>query len=162
MKYTIGYVATSSCKRNIQTVESILKGKEVSVEIKIHHDELECPQTSDFKLSDEIFKKYNYQGDVIINELLHKELPGFNSLDKAAKIMLDFMFSTGNKRETVDLYCTHDFQMAILYAALFDLKKDDDVLKKKWPMMMEGMILWGKREDFYCGWRGTVKHFIDF
>lgn len=76
--------------------------------------------------------------------------------------MLDYIFDNGNIENTVDLFCTHDFQMAILYAYLFDFGKiKDDFIKNKWPMMLEGMIIWGARNHFWCSWRNEVKEFIN-
>ena len=89
-------------------------------------------------------------------------MEGFNSIQESAKIMLDYMFSNGNLENTVDLYCTHDFQMAILYAYLFDFASTrKSIENNKWPMMLEGMILWGEKNHFWCSWRNEIRQFVN-
>ena len=154
----IGFVASSSCDRNIQTCEEILLGANCKREIFIAPNELEGPQTKDKTLSDKIFEQLSNQE--IILQMNRGDIPGFNSLKTATDIMLDFIFANGNKENTVDLFCTHDFQMAMLCSEFFNLYShklsfQDD----KWPMMLEGMIFWGNRKDFYCAWRDKVKGF---
>lgn len=163
LDYDVGFVASSSCLRNIQTCKEILYGKGVEKEIKQAPNELEGPQTKDRELSDKVFEEYNFQNDKIIFLLKNEGLPGFNSIYNSSKIMLDFIFGNGNKKNTVDLFCTHDFQMAILYAALFDFARTKESIKEnKWPMMLEGMIFWGTRNHFWCSWRNEIKEFVDY
>ncbi len=162
LRYNIGFFASSSCDRNIQTCNEILLGKGVKKKLIIASKELEAPQIKDRCVSDKVFADYNYRSDVIIHKLVTDGLPGFYSIEETAKIMLDFIFAYGNEANTVDLFCTHDFQMAILYAYLFDFTSSEEELEyKKWPMMLEGMIFWGKRNHFWCSWRGQIKEFIN-
>ena len=159
----IGFVASSSCDRNIQTCEEILLGAKCKREIIIAPNELEGPQTKDKGLSDKVFEQYNFANNEIIYQMKKDSLPGFNSVEDATKIMVDFMFANGNKENSVDLFCTHDFQMAILYAGLFNFAETkDSIINNKWPMMLEGMIFWGNRNHFWCAWRGEVKEYNDF
>lgn len=156
----IGFVASSSCDRNIQTCEEILLGAKCKREIIIAPNELEGPQTKDKGLSDKVFEQYNFANNEIIYQMKKDCLPGFNSVEDATKIMVDFMFANGNKENSVDLFCTHDFQMAILYAGLFNFAETkDSIINNKWPMMLEGMIFWGNRNHFWCAWRGEVKEY---
>ncbi|MBR7063756.1 MAG: hypothetical protein IKI31_01165 [Treponema sp.] len=158
----IGFVASSSCKRNIQTTKNVLLGKGVEKEIVVASKELEGPQTQDSKLSGKLFEELKYNNEEIIFCMNNEKLPGFNSIEESAKIMLDFIFANGNKANTVDLFCTHDLQMAILYAHLFGFGKTrESIAENKWPMMLEGMILWGERNHFWCSWREDVKEFCD-
>lgn len=159
----IGFVASSSCDRNIQTCEEILLGAKCKREIIIAPNELEGPQTKDKGLSDKVFEQYNFANNEIIYQMKKDCLPGFNSVEDATKIMLDFMFANGNKENSVDLFCTHDFQMAILYAGLFNFAETkDSIINNKWPMMLEGMVFWGNRNHFWCAWRGEVKEYNNF
>ncbi|MBQ4553928.1 MAG: hypothetical protein IJA53_02360 [Spirochaetaceae bacterium] len=159
----IGFVASSSCDRNIQTCEEILLGAKCKREIIIAPNELEGPQTKDKGLSDKVFEQYNFANNEIIYQMKKDCLPGFNSVEDATKIMVDFMFANGNKENSVDLFCTHDFQMAILYAGLFNFAETkDSIINNKWPMMLEGMIFWGNRNHFWSAWRGEVKEYNDF
>ena len=159
----IGFVASSSCDRNIQTCEEILLGAKCKREIIIAPNELEGPQTKDKGLSDKVFEQYNFANNEIIYQMKKDCLPGFNSVEDATKIMVDFMFANGNKENSVDLFCTHDFQMAILYAGLFNFAETkDSIINNKWPMMLEGMIFWGNRNHFWCAWRGEVKEYNNY
>ena len=159
----IGFVASSSCDRNIQTCEEILLGAKCKREIIIAPNELEGPQTKDKGLSNKVFEQYNFANNEIIYQMKKDCLPGFNSVEDATKIMVDFMFANGNKENSVDLFCTHDFQMAILYAGLFNFAETkDSIINNKWPMMLEGMIFWGNRNHFWCAWRGEVKEYNNF
>jgi hypothetical protein len=159
----IGFVASSSCDRNIQTCEEILLGAKCKREIIIAPNELEGPQTKDKGLSDKVFEQYNFANNEIIYQMKKDCLPGFNSVEDATKIMVDFMFANGNKENSVDLFCTHDFQMVILYAGLFNFAETkDSIINNKWPMMLEGMIFWGNRNHFWCAWRGEVKEYNNF
>ncbi len=159
----IGFVASSSCDRNIQTCEEILLGAKCKREIIIAPNELEGPQTKDKGLSDKVFEQYNFANNEIIYQMKKDCLPGFNSVEDATKIMVDFMFANGNKENSVDLFCTHDFQMAILYAGLFNFAETkDSIINNKWPMMLEGMIFWGNRNHFWCAWRDEVKEYNNY
>ena len=162
LQYDIGYVASSTCLRNIQTCENILLGKAQNRNIVKAPNEMEYPQTKDIFLSDKVFKELEFNNQEIIFKLRKEGLEGFNSIQESAKIMLDYMFSNGNLENTVDLYCTHDFQMAILYAYLFDFASTRrSIENNKWPMMLEGMILWGEKNHFWCSWRNEIREFVN-
>lgn len=162
LRYDIGFIASSSCGRNVQTCRELLFGRNEIKDICEAPDELECPQMKDQKVSDKIFEEFNYQSDVIIHKLKTEGLPGFNTIEEASKIMLDFIFANGNEANTVDLFCTHDFQLAILYAYLFDFSASKEELEyNKWPMMLEGMLFWGTRNHFWCAWRSQIKKFTN-
>lgn len=163
LQYDIGFVASSSCRRNIQTCENILSGGKQNRNITVSPNELEGPQTKDRILSDKIFEDLKFNNKEIIFKLKNEGLQGFNSIKEAANIMLNFIFSNGNLENTVDLFCTHDFQMAILYSYLFDFAATRESLENnKWPMMLEGMIFWGERKHFWCSWRNEVKDFYNY
>ena len=160
LRYDIGFIASSSCGRNVQTCRELLFGRNENKDIREAPNELECPQMKDQKVSDKVFEEFNYQSDVIIHKLKTEGLPGFNTIEEASKIMLDFIFANGNEANTVDLFCTHDFQLAILYAYLFDFSSSKEELEyNKWPMMLEGMLFWGTRDHFWCAWRSQIKEF---
>ncbi|MGI5076159.1 hypothetical protein E4N71_12200 [Treponema vincentii] len=162
LQYDIGYVASSTCLRNIQTCENILLGKDQNRNIVKAPKELEYPQTKDRFLSDKVFEELKFNSQEIIFKLKKEGLEGFNSIQESAKIMLDYIFSNGSLENTVDLYCTHDFQMAILYAYLFDFASTrESIENNKWPMMLEGMIFWGERNHFWCSWRNEIKEFVN-
>ena len=78
------------------------------------------------------------------------------------KRIIDFVFNTGNKGSCIDLYCTHDFHIGMLLAVMFDDIDTIDNLAANWPNMLEGMLLYGTRESFYCLWRGKTKYFRNY
>jgi hypothetical protein len=47
----------------------------------------------------------------------------------------------------------------MLLAVMFDDIDTIDDLAANWPNMLEGMLLYGKRESFYGLWRGETKYF---
>lgn len=161
LQYDIGFVASSSCPRNIQTCENILLGSNKKRQIVLAPNQLECPQIKDRDLSDKVFDKLQSNTPEIIFRMKNDFLQGFNTLEESANIMLDFIFENGNEKNKVDLFCTHDFQMAILYAHLFDFAATrESIINNTWPMMLEGMIFWGDRKHFWCSWRNEIKEFI--
>lgn len=163
LKYDIGFVGSSSCKRNIQTCKEILSGNGIEKEIVLAPNELERPQIKDRELSNKAFEEANFRSDNVLFRMNNEDLPGFNSVEVATKIIIDFIFANGNKENTVDLFCTHDFQMAILYSCFFGFgKTKESIEQNKWPMMLEGMILWGTRNHFWCSWRNEIKEFVNF
>ena len=163
LNYTVGYFASSSCGRNIQTCKEILYGKKEEREVCIAREELERPQIQNQLLSDQAFELYKYRSDIVVHKLKTEGLPGFYSIDKSTKKILDYIFSKGNKETTVDLFCTHDFQLAIVFACLYDFAATEESLKKNtWPMMLEGMIFWGQRDHFWCSWRNETKEFKNY
>ena len=163
LNYNIGYFASSSCGRNIQTCEEILYGKKEEREVCIAREELERPQIQNQVLTDQAFELYNYQSDIIVHKLKTEGLQGFYSIENSTKKILDYIFSKGNQNNTVDLFCTHDFQLAIIYACLYDFASTKENLQKnKWPMMLEGMIFWGQRDHFWCTWRNETKEFMKY
>lgn len=76
-------------------------------------------------------------------------------------MILNYIFSTGNEANKLDMYCTHDLQLAMLNSALFYSKSSIEDIEHHWPKMLEGMFFWGKREDFSCVWRGRIKRYIN-
>lgn len=157
--YSIGTVICSHFRRCVQTVEQMQMGR--NEEWIIHTDErlsanLICP---------------NEEGQSFIFELGLKKvvcmlangisLRGFNSADACISSIVDLVFSTGNENGTLDLYCTHDIHIMLVIARLFRIEKLEEI-RDNWPYMLEGIYLWGRREDFYVTWRGQTKRFVRF
>lgn len=158
----IGFVASSSSPRCIQTAQCILDGKKDKQEICIAKKELECPQNENGYLAGKTFSTLKNK-EIIFRLANNIDVQGLFSLEHSVKTIVDYLFSTGNKANTIDLYCTHDFQMALLYAQFFDFAKTQESIEKnKWPMMFEGMVLWGTRKNFFVSWRGETKNIVDF
>lgn len=158
IKEKLGFVASSPSPRCIQTVKEILRGNNCDKEIAICDVALINPQTKDKKLAGELFLSRKAI-DIIEGLANNKDMGGLWSLKHAVKVMIDYLFSTGGDEGAVDLYCTHDFQMALLYAYFFDYAKTkESIINNKWPMMMEGAVLYGERDNFFIAWRGDTKN----
>jgi hypothetical protein len=80
-------------------------------------------------------------------------------LDTSVKRLLDYVFSIGNNKNEIDIFCTHDFQLVMLLLYFFGVNEENynNLLNGKWPLMLEGMFLWGSRNDFNIIWRRENK-----
>lgn len=116
----------------------------------------------DRELSDQVFKKEGSMKKVVylLNDGVF--LPGFNTLESSARRMLDYIFNTGGVYRTLDIYCTHDFHIALLLTALWKNNVTLKSIEENWPNMLEGLFIWGERNDFYCSWRYMKGHFVNF
>jgi len=98
--------------------------------------------------NEDIFKKYA-NGEL---------LEGQYNLTDSVTPMLNCIFETGNKPLAIDIFCTHDFQMTLFLLSFFGCGQENQVkILEKWPQMLEGIFLWGKRNRYYAVWRGE-KH----
>ena len=122
--------------------------------------------TNVFALDSEVANtSFNEIGSLkqIIKKLQDKVyIPGFRPLEECVSMLLGYIFETGNKTNHLDLYCTHDLQLAMLNSAFFCPTSSIKKINSDWPNMLEGMFLWGNRKDFYCVWRGKIVHLVDF
>lgn len=159
LEYPIGTVCSSVVQRCQQTVDYILKGKNID-----NHTAIKLIDMRKFYASDVLLSNQNFDliksGKILISKLLKNEnIPGFYSIKECAEKQLDFIFDIGNKWSTIDLFCTHDFQIMCLVSWLFNYSSDVEFIRKEWPQMLEGVFFWGSRDDFYCIWRANVMHF---
>ncbi len=164
LNYELGFLASSSSNRCKDTLKHIKHEHNSDIEIVEAAEYLTVPHVSDRKLSNKTFKEYQANIKDIIFDLKHKkELEGFMPLEDSVKKILNFIFLNGGKENTADLFCTHDFQMAMLYSVLFGFGENkSDFENNTWPMMLEGMILWGERNNFFVSWRGVTKNFVNY
>ena len=162
IEYRIGYVASSDIKRCVQTLENILVARNESKKINISHDILGSVHIKEYQLANQTISLLGKLRNVIFC-MQQNDLPGLNNIEICAKILLDYIFTNGNELETIDLFCTHDFQLAILAAVLFQYATNEfSIQTELWPMMMEGMLLYGTRNKFTCVWRDCKKNFVNF
>lgn len=85
-----------------------------------------------------------------------QKLPGFYSAQITAEKLLDYIFSVGNESKTLDLFCTHDFNVVILLSYLMPSIAENDRVVMEWPVPLEGIYLWGERYDFNYLWKGKI------
>ena len=157
----IGEVHSSHVGRCVQTAQCLIDGRSFLGEcIVISPDVLGDVFSVDRDLANQSIRECSLKG--IIKKMIDKEpVPGMRLLEDCVKDLLHYLFSTGNTPGYLDLYCTHDFHLAMLYAALFRESDTLDEILNNWPEMMEGMLFLGRRNDFYCSWRGRTKHIMN-
>lgn len=158
IEYPIGNMYSSKLERCIQTLEYMTG----SSKITIAPEYLTTIFTYDNEIADAQIKLLDSLKKVIIELKEGKIIPGFYPINITVKKIIDFIFMTGNKKHSIDLYCTHDFHIGMMLAIMFDEIETIDDLAANWPNMLEGMFLYGMRESFYCSWRGKTKHFDNY
>jgi len=156
----IGTVSSSYTQRCIDTCQELIKGynknhNEYNQPI-IKTEMLQSPHWNKNEGSgDEAWEKLGIRGifDCFAKSVYMK---GFYDLETSVIRIIDYLFETGNKSNSIDIYCTHDFQLAMIL--LFINRKNCEYIKilfnGGWPQMLEGMFLWGNRNDFNIVWRG--------
>lgn len=87
-------------------------------------------------------------------------MPGIYDLETSVNRVLDYIFETGNENNTIDIYCTHDFQLSMLLLYLNEKKYEYKQLlfsgDDTWPFMLEGMFLWKYNNQIKIAWRGKI------
>lgn len=158
IEYPIGDLYSSKLERCIQTLEYMTESDNITIVPKY----LTTVFTYDNEIADTQIKLLGSLKKVIIELKGGKTIPGFYPINITVKRIIDFVFNTGNKGSCIDLYCTHDFHIGMLLAVMFDDIDTIDDLAANWPNMLEGMLLYGTRESFYCFWRGKTKYFRNY
>ena len=158
----IGSISSSLIPRCVDTCKEIIAGYKQTHNVSV----LEIKQTKllqDPHIKDEIEAGkifFNIGVDGIFKGFISNEkLSGMYDLDTSVKRLLDYVFSTGNNKNDIDVFCTHDFQLVMLLLYFFGINEEhyDSLLNGEWPLMLEGMFLWGNRNDFNIIWRGEIK-----
>jgi hypothetical protein len=149
----IGSISSSFSQRCVDTCKNILLGNSSNLEIQ-QTSILQTVQNNDDTLSEESFSKYGVSG-IFDTFVENKQLPGLNSLEFSVNKILDYIFETGNRKNTVDIFCTHDFQAAMMLLFLYgNNAKNCKELFENWIYMLEGFFIYGNREKFTLIWRG--------
>lgn len=156
--YPIGGLYSSKLERCVQTLEYMTDNKEIIVA----PDYLTTVFTYDNETADAQIKLLGSLKKVIIELKQGKTIPGFYPINATVKKIIDFVFTTGNKEHSIDLYCTHDFHIGMMLAIMFDEIETVEDLTTNWPNMLEGMLLYGRREAFFCMWRGKIRYFTNY
>lgn len=161
LELEIGTISSSPTKRNIDTCHEIIKGYNKNyVEFKyniLETEMLQCPHLKKENIQEEhgTWEKLGIKGifDCFAKNI---EMPGFFDLETSSKLIIKYIFHIGNKNNTLDLFCTHDFQLAMLliYFAKDKIEYKNDLFNGNWPEMLEGMFLWGNENDYNVLWRG--------
>lgn len=161
ISYSIGELHSSIIPRCIQTINCIMENRQEQRNIILSQEVLTDVFAKDREIANISFKKIGSLKKLVYNLQSGEPIKGFRPFDDCISMILDYIFSTGNKANKLDLYCTHDLQLAMLNSALFYPESSIEVIEHHWPNMLEGMFFWGKRENFYCVWRGRIKRHIN-
>jgi len=155
-----GSLVYSPCTRCKQTCEEIVNGFSEQNKISDLSYELfsskvfSSSHVKDGKKCFDNFKELKNEG-VFKKYANGEELEGQYGLRDSVTPMLDCIFATGNKPLTIDIFCTHDFQMSLFLLGFFGCGQENQAkILENWPKMLEGIFLWGRRDQFYAAWRG--------
>ena len=155
LPWNIGVASTSIARRCIQTVDKIVEGSR-SGHIVSPTDILTSPALFDLELAKETHSAEGNLKNIARKLSQGQTLPGFYSVKITAEKLLDYIFSVGNECKTLDLFCTHDFNVVILLSYLMLSIADSDKIVMDWPVPLEGIYLWGERYDFNYFWKGKI------
>lgn len=158
----IGFVGTNRVKRCSETVRIMLEARLQDTEKIVFSDALSFPFVNDSALLKKSTNEKMSLKNLVLRMNKGEIIPGMKSLDDSVRGILDYIFSVGNRVNMLDLFCTHDFQIMMIASLLFTRYDSKEEIEGNWPRMLEGVFFWGERNDFYCSWRGEVKHYTDF
>lgn len=163
LPWSIGTVCTSRSKRCVQTVEEIVRGsKTPEIEI-IQSQTLTSPAIADEKLVNKLHCSVRNLKTVVHMLSNGNTLLGIYPIHTTAEKILDYIFSKGGDLDKLDIFCTHDFNIALLLQYLFPFTNTQEMIIQNWPDPLEGIFMWGKRNGFYCLWKGkTSRHLITY
>jgi len=165
-----GKISSSYSQRCIDTCHRIINGFNKTHaeynEIIIKTEMLQCPHCKDINNPEEERETWAKLGINGVFDCFAKdiEMPGFYDLETAINRMINYIFETGNKNNTIDIFCTHDFQLAMLLLLIngksYDYKQKLFNENDNWPFMLEGMFLWGNKNNVNVAWRGEIKNIL--
>jgi broad specificity phosphatase PhoE len=165
LEVPLGSISSSFSPRCIHTCNEIIDGynnshKKLVAQI-IKTKLLQEPHIEDHKIAEDTWKKFgeNALQKTIEAFVTKKNMPGMYDLDTSMNKLLDYVFSTGNKKNTIDLFCTHDFQMLMLLLFIFGNNQENmnKILTVDYPLMSEGIFLWGNRKKINASCKGKIK-----
>ena len=163
----IGNISSSHTQRCIDTCQEIINGyNKNNIEYKqpiLKTEMLQSPHLNKNEGSDnEIWENLGIRG--IFDCFARNEyMPRFYDLKTSVNRIFNYLFETGNKNNTVDIYCTHDFQLAMILLFINGGSEEYNniLFNGNWPEMLEGMFLWGSRNNFNIIWRGETNKIVE-
>jgi broad specificity phosphatase PhoE len=156
----IGTVSSSCTPRCVETCQEIIIGYNKN-HSKFNHEIisteiLQRPQCKNVQEEHATWRRIGMSG-IFDGFAKNVDMPGIYDLETSVNRMVDYVFETGNKNNTIDISCTHDFQLALL---LLFLNRENPEYKQilfngsgNWPFMLEGMFLWKSENDINILWR---------
>jgi hypothetical protein len=156
----IGTISSSCTQRCIDTCQEIINGYNKS-HSKYYHDiikteMLQRPHCKNVQEEHDTWEKIGMKG-ILDGFAINTDMPGIYDIETSVNRMVDYIFETGNDNNSIDIFCTHDFQLAMLL--LFFNGKVPEYKQKlfneddNWPFMLEGMFLWKSESSINVLWR---------
>ena len=163
LELTLGTLSSSRHLRCKQTCSEIINGYSIKNNVcaaTFNINETEILQNShvkDGKKTHDNFEKFGNEG-LFKMYAEGENIDGQNSLRNSVVPMLNYIFLTRNKSTSIDIFCTHDFQMTQFLLYFWDCSREiQDRILQKWPRMLEGFFLWGEKNQFTVVWRGEKR-----
>ena len=156
----IGTVSSSCTQRCVETCQEIINGYNKN-HSKYNHDIikteiLQRPQCKNVQEEHGTWKKIGMSG-IFDGFAKNIDMPGIYDLETSVKRMVNFIFETGSENNSIDIFCTHDFQLALILLFLngksLEYKQKLFNESDNWPFMLEGMFLWKGKSDINILWR---------
>lgn len=153
----LGFCSTSPIQRCMDTMYALTNGrnKEIHISELLGYSFVEKADTAALKFTQFSLKEIAFQMSL-------SKQDGFINASEGIRMLLDFIFSSGGEKGHMDIYCTHDLQLALMDMLIFGSYRDIQETRDNWPQMLEGMWLWGKRNDFQICWRNQLKHCVQY
>lgn len=146
---------SSNIPRCLQTLESILEGAQQKRDIKFN-EILSLGMFEDQNLCREFIIENSLRYTIyrIYPEISKMDIPmGFIDIHTCASKILKLLFDEDDDDNFLDIYCTHDYQIAVLVTLLFNCDVTVDSIKEMWPEMLEGIYFSGQPTNLKCYYR---------
>jgi broad specificity phosphatase PhoE len=156
----IGTISSSCTQRCVETCQEIMNGYNKN-HSKYNHDiikteVLQRPQCKNVQEEHGTWEKIGMSG-IFDGFAKNIDMPGIYDLETSVGRMVNYIFETGNKNDSIDIFCTHDFQIAMLLLFLngknLEYKQILFNESDNWPFMLEGMFLWKSESGINVLWR---------
>jgi hypothetical protein len=161
IEMSVNTISSSCNQRCVDTCSELIKGynkthRKFNGEI-IKTKLLECPHSKGTE-DGGTFKRLGIEG-IFDGWVNHVDMHGIYDINISSNKLLDYIFGTGNINNTLDIFCMHDFQLAML---LLFFNNNSIEFKQRlfapdyWPFMLEGMFLYENKTNINWIWRGKL------
>ena len=156
----LGFVSSSESIRCVQTIEAILDGANTNYS-KIETSRiLTSPAIKNQKEAMKTLCNTNLK-QVAYLLSINQQVIGFTNIRTTSEMILDYIFETGNEENSLDIYCTHDFNIVILLLFFWPSINTYKLITENWPEPLEGVIICGNRNEFEVYWRTYFFHYTN-
>ena len=152
LPWSLGKIVSSPVNRCLETGNALARGAKVTSQSTPDKMLGATLLYSDNKLGNSTFNKLKTVA-VVDGILSGKPLPGIHDATKICCILLNRFFETPPNLGKINTFITHNGILApFVYYLLGEKGYDFD----KCPSFLEGVFLWGNRDQTYFAWRGKV------